>query len=76
MHEYVGNVHLHSTYSDGALTIPAIAEIGARKGLDFLIVTDHQTLAGLEQEQEGYYDKTPGFNRYGSQRTQSSLSGS
>lgn len=58
MHEYVGNVHLHSTYSDGALTIPAIAKIGARKGLDFLIVTDHQTLAGLEQEQEGYYDKT------------------
>ena len=58
MHEYVGNVHLHSTYSDGALTISKIAKIGARNGLDFLIITDHQTLAGLEQEQEGYYDKT------------------
>lgn len=58
MHEYVGNVHLHSTFSDGTLTIAEIARIGARNGMDFLIITDHQTLAGLEQEQEGYYDKT------------------
>jgi hypothetical protein len=58
LYEYVGNIHLHSTYSDGALTIPKIAKIGARNGLDFLVITDHQTLAGLDQGQEGYYDKT------------------
>lgn len=58
MYEYVGNIHMHSTYSDGALTIPEIAKTGAKNGLDFLIITDHQTLAGLDQGQEGYYDKT------------------
>lgn len=58
MYEYVGNVHLHSAYSDGALTITEIVKIGARNGLDFIIITDHQTLAGLDQGMEGYYDKT------------------
>lgn len=58
MHEYVGHIHLHSTFSDGGLTIPKIAKIGAQSGLDFLIITDHQTLVGLDQGQEGYYGKT------------------
>ena len=58
MPEYVGNIHMHSTFSDGALSIPEIARLGGQNGLDFLIITDHQTLAGLDQKQEGYYDKT------------------
>ncbi|NLB18268.1 MAG: hypothetical protein GX825_05970 [Syntrophomonadaceae bacterium] len=58
MHEYVGNIHMHSDFSDGAFSIPEIAQIGVRIGLDFLIITDHQTLAGLDQKMEGYYDGT------------------
>lgn len=58
VHEYVGNIHMHSTYSDGGLTIPAIAEIASRNQLDFIILSDHQNLTGLEKGQEGYYDRT------------------
>lgn len=58
MHEYVGNIHMHSTFSDGALTIPEIAALGDKQGLNFLIVTDHQTLTGLDRGQEGYYGQT------------------
>lgn len=58
MHEYVGNIHMHSDFSDGVFSISEIAQIGIKNELDFLIVTDHRTLAGLEQKQERYYDKT------------------
>ncbi|HOQ08739.1 MAG TPA: CehA/McbA family metallohydrolase [Syntrophomonadaceae bacterium] len=58
MYEYTGNIHMHSTFSDGALTIPEIAALGNKQGLNFLIVTDHQTLAGLDQGQEWYYGQT------------------
>ncbi len=40
-HEYVGNIHLHTTASDGAMTHAEVASVASRAGLDFLIVTDH-----------------------------------
>lgn len=58
MYEYAGNIHMHTTFSDGSLTIAEIAALGVKQNLDFLIITDHQTLAGLDQGQEGYYGKT------------------
>ena len=54
--ESVGAVHLHSTFSDGARSIPEIAGIAARKGLDFLMFTDHNTLEPKRQGLEGWYD--------------------
>lgn len=49
MHEAVGNLHLHTVYSDGALTHAAVAAAAARAGLDFVVVTDHNVRAeGLE----------------------------
>lgn len=41
MHEYIGNLHLHSTYSDGNATYPDLARAAVKAGLDFLVVTDH-----------------------------------
>jgi hypothetical protein len=41
MHEYIGNLHLHSTYSDGNGTYPDLARAAIEAGLDFLVVTDH-----------------------------------
>lgn len=41
MHEYIGNLHLHSTYSDGHGTYPDLARAAIEAGLDFLVVTDH-----------------------------------
>jgi hypothetical protein len=51
----MGNIHIHSAYSDGTATIPEIAKDAASAGLDFIIITDHHTLKGLPEE--GYYGK-------------------
>ncbi|MGR6836197.1 PHP domain-containing protein [Syntrophomonas erecta] len=56
MFEYCGNIHIHSTYSDGGLPVSLIAKKAARTGLDFIIITDHRTLAGLYKGEEGYHD--------------------
>ncbi len=54
--EYVGNIHVHSTYSDGALPPSGIAAIGAKVGLDFVILNDHDFMAKeLHLEDESFY---------------------
>ena len=35
LHEYVGVIHIHSTYSDGSRPIPEIAAIAAEVDLDW-----------------------------------------
>ncbi len=47
---YAGNIHIHSTYSDGTGTIPEIAEAAREAGLDFLVVTDHQDYRAFREE--------------------------
>ena len=32
--EYVGNLHIHSRYSDGSLRVPEIAALATESGLD------------------------------------------
>lgn len=54
MYEYRGNMHMHSTFSDGSLDIEDIAARASQVGLDFIIITDHYTLEGLYQHKEGY----------------------
>lgn len=57
MVEVVGNLHLHTVYSDGALPHAVVAAAAARAGLDFLVVTDHnvrvQGLEGLYRTPDG-----------------------
>lgn len=55
MFEYVGNIHIHSNYSDGSKNIKQIAGEASRVGLDFIIITDHNQLTGLYKGQEKYY---------------------
>jgi PHP domain len=51
-YEYVGNVHMHTPYSDGQASHAEIAQAALRAGLDFVIVTDHNVrVSGVE----GYY---------------------
>lgn len=38
-----GDLHAHTLHSDGTLTLPELAALGAANGLDFLAVTDHNT---------------------------------
>lgn len=42
---YAGDFHAHTVHSDGSLTIPELAELAASRGLDFLAVTDHNTVS-------------------------------
>jgi hypothetical protein len=41
---YRGDLHTHTEHSDGENTIPELAGEAARLGLDFLAVTDHNTV--------------------------------
>ena len=50
--EYMGNMHMHTPYSDGEATHAQIADAALAANLDFVIVTDHNILvSGIE----GYY---------------------
>ncbi len=40
-----GDLHAHTVHSDGALTVPELAALGYDRGLDFLAVTDHNTVS-------------------------------
>ncbi len=44
MYEYHGAIHIHSTYSDGTGSVGDIAGAASEVGLDFLMLTDHNTL--------------------------------
>ena len=50
LYTYPGNIHVHSTYSDGSGSIKEIASDAARAGLSFVMITDHETLEGLAEE--------------------------
>ncbi|MBI3615639.1 MAG: CehA/McbA family metallohydrolase [Candidatus Omnitrophica bacterium] len=60
-HEYqeaVGVIHVHSTYSDGLLPVDRIARIANAQGLDYLIITDHNTLQGRREGKQGWHGRT------------------
>ncbi|RMF86742.1 MAG: PHP domain-containing protein, partial [Nitrospinota bacterium] len=57
MFEYVGNLHVHSTYSDGTLSIEEIAVAAQKAGIDFVGINDHHHLQGLKEGKEGWYDE-------------------
>jgi len=57
-YEYIGNLHVHSSHSDGSLSAPEIAGAALQSGLDFLGLNDHDFMAeGLGLEEEGFYGK-------------------
>jgi hypothetical protein len=56
LHEYVGNMHMHTPYSDGTGSHVEIAHAAITAGLDFVIITDHNVwVDGLD----GYYVQGP-----------------
>ena len=52
-HEVIGNVHLHTTHSDGYGSHADVARAAREAGLDFIIPTDHNVLVAGE---EGWRD--------------------
>lgn len=51
-YEYIGNMHMHTPYSDGEATHREIADAALKTNLDFIIVTDHNIWVDGVQ---GYY---------------------
>ena len=58
MYEYVGSTHMHSTFSDGTGEVPDIAKFADEVGLDFIMLTDHNTLRALQEGYEKWYGNT------------------
>jgi predicted metal-dependent phosphoesterase TrpH len=58
MFEYVGSIHMHSTFSDGTGEVPDIAKFADEVGLDFIMLTDHNTLRALQEGYEKWYGNT------------------
>lgn len=50
MNNYPGNIHIHSSHSDGTGAIDEIAADASAAGLAFIIIADHESLAGLPEE--------------------------
>ncbi|HUU41848.1 MAG TPA: PHP domain-containing protein, partial [Desulfatiglandales bacterium] len=53
--EYTGNLHIHTTYSDGASSLKEIALAARKAGLDFIALNDHSHQTPLHLEEEGYH---------------------
>lgn len=55
VYEYVGNLHVHTCYSDGTARHSEVAQAATEAGIDFVVVTDHNVwVDGVE----GYYGET------------------
>ncbi len=55
-YRYSGCLHLHTTHSDGSKPLSQIIPIAQREKLDFLLVTDHMTIAAREEGLQGWHD--------------------
>ncbi len=58
MVEYVGAIHIHSNFSDGSGTVEEIIKFAQEVGLDFIVLTDHNTLRAKNDGFEGWHDNT------------------
>ncbi|MDP6112917.1 MAG: flippase-like domain-containing protein [Planctomycetota bacterium] len=54
LHDYSGAIHFHTTYSDGSESIEKVISQGSDSGLDFMIVTDHDTLESRDDGHQGW----------------------
>jgi PHP domain len=53
-----GDLHMHTVHSDGALTVGQLARLAVERGLDFIAVTDHNTVSH-------HRELAPAASRYG-----------
>ena len=58
---YKGNLHSHTTRSDGAATPEAVVDWYARHGYDFLAITDHDVIVETEDLQRDELLVLPGI---------------
>ncbi len=58
MYEYSGSMHMHSKYSDGSGTVEEIVQAANEVDLDFIILTDHNTMKARDEGYEKWHNKT------------------
>jgi len=58
MFEYIGAMHMHSVYSDGSGEVTDIVKSASEVGLDYIILTDHNTLRAKKEGYEGWHGHT------------------
>ncbi|HAY34871.1 MAG TPA: CehA/McbA family metallohydrolase [Ignavibacteria bacterium] len=58
MFEYSGSMHMHSHYSDGSGSVEDIVKAAVESDLDFIILTDHNTLKAKDKGYEKWYKNT------------------
>jgi len=56
LHEKVGAIHIHTTFSDGSGHHAEIIRLAAEVGLEYLLFTDHHTLEPKRQKKEGFHN--------------------
>jgi len=57
-YQYTGAIHIHTTDSDGTKPLDEVIALGREVGLEFMMFSDHMTLATRDQGREGFYGKT------------------
>ncbi len=55
MIEVTGALHIHSTYSDGSGSVEEVERAAAAAGLDFILITDHNSIAAFHDIGEHMY---------------------
>ena len=48
----IGDLHCHTRFSDGSMGIDDLITYAKRSGLDFVAVTDHDTMAGIRRAEQ------------------------
>ncbi len=57
--DYTGAIHIHSAYSfDGRIPVRDILAAAAATGVDFVMLTDHETIQAKTDGLEGWHGKT------------------
>ena len=52
-----GCIHIHTTFSDGGCSYPALIKAAQKAGLDFIAVTDHMDMTALRDGRQGLHDR-------------------
>ncbi|MBI3323921.1 MAG: CehA/McbA family metallohydrolase [Candidatus Omnitrophica bacterium] len=56
--DLTGVIHIHTIYSDGGGTVEDVARAANQLRLDYVVVTDHNTLKPLREGKQGWYGMT------------------
>lgn len=54
VHIYPGAIHIHTTFSDGTGTVPAVIKAAKDAGLSWIVITDHNNMDA--KDYEGFHD--------------------